>query len=257
MAEQPSRRILIVDDEAMIRELLELLLARSGYITEQAESPEDALKLLERTGKPPTSILIDMQMPGISGGALANRIHSVCGSNMRLIAMSASEPEQTQLEQFDAFLRKPFSEDDLNKVLKGDRVVSEPALKPHTTPVLNPTIYEKLAGSMSRENLDQLYQLCLSDCRRRMDLLHQAFKKSDEVEYRSQGHAIRGSCGMVGAAEMESLAWSIEKDGFAANSMDTLNDLISACERLEGIVGERRISINDDDYTRGGEEKTV
>ncbi|MEG9434757.1 response regulator [Edaphobacter sp. HDX4] len=242
----------------MIRELLELLLARSGYITDQAESPEDALKLLEQTSEPPTSMLIDIQMPGISGGALANRIRSVCGSNMRLIAMSASEPEETQLKQFDAFLRKPFNEDELNKVLKGDRVVvSEPALKPHTTPVLNPTIYQKLAGSMSRENLDQLYQLCLSDCRRRMDLLHQAFKRSDEVEYRSQGHAIRGSCGMVGAAEMESLAWSIEKEGFAADSMDTLKDLMSACQRLEGILGERRVSINDDDYIRGGEEKTV
>jgi CheY-like chemotaxis protein len=259
MAVHPPRRTLVVDDEPMIRELLEILLARNDYIADHAQSGEEALTMLADGNQPhPSVILVDMQLRGISGSTLASQIHSLCDSNIRLIAMSASQPEEAQLEGFDAFLRKPFSEDKLIDVLEDDRLsASNPSVEPQTNPVLDRAVYEKLAGSMSLESLHHLYKLCLSDCQQRIDLLHQALQRGDEKEYRSQGHAIRGSCGMVGAAEMESLAGIVERDGLVATSMDTLTDLMSAWKRLEGIVGKREISVKVSNDKKGDEEKTI
>lgn len=259
MAEQLSRRILVVDDESMIRELLELMLAQDGYVTDQAESAEEALTMVVDKNQSHYSVLlIDMQLPGITGDTLVSRLRAAYGSNLRLIGMSASQPEEALLREFDAFLKKPFDEEALKDVLNGREIrASKLTAKPQTPQILNQTVYERLAGSMSRETLDQLYKLFLNDCHRRIEVLHQTARRNDDAEYRRQGHAIRGSCGMVGAIEVESLAESIEQDGLVATSGDTLNDLTSALEQLEGILGERRVCITEDNHEKGGEEKAI
>src|ERR1700754_2396412 len=114
MSESERRRVLVVDDDTMMRELLELLLTREGYSAETAESGEEALERLKRGYA--DVVLADLQMEGITGVALADQVRVLCG-DVRIIAMSASAPEQEALGAFDGFLPKPFTVEALNRLL--------------------------------------------------------------------------------------------------------------------------------------------
>lgn len=60
-----ARRILVVDDEAAIREILSRLLRREGYDTVVAADGDEALTLIKRES--PDLVLLDIQMPGLDG----------------------------------------------------------------------------------------------------------------------------------------------------------------------------------------------
>ena len=66
-----SRSILIVEDEPDIRELLNFTISRSGYSIIEAETAEDAIKLLD--GGRPELIIIDWMLPGMDGIDLAKK----------------------------------------------------------------------------------------------------------------------------------------------------------------------------------------
>ena len=62
---QEVGRILVVDDEATMRRLLEKLLRMEGYEVVLAGSGEQALAELQNRGA--DTVLLDMRMPGMSG----------------------------------------------------------------------------------------------------------------------------------------------------------------------------------------------
>jgi CheY-like chemotaxis protein len=101
-------RVLIVDDDATIRELLAALLEAEGYAVESAESGEAALALLHRSDSAPNLLLADVQMPGITGAQLARQLRRACGTSTLLLAMSGSQPPAKTISLFDGFLLKPF-----------------------------------------------------------------------------------------------------------------------------------------------------
>lgn len=112
----------MVDDDSMTRELLQLLLTRHGYVAELAESGEAALLILGDKEAQPDAVLTDLQMPGITGKPLADKMRSMCGDNLRVIAMSGSEAGKAALDGFDGFLRKPFSMDALDRLLEREAI---------------------------------------------------------------------------------------------------------------------------------------
>jgi len=243
MTEQPLRQILIIDDDLLIRELMELLLTRKGYKVRQAASGEEALVLLEDTKQlRPSVVLVDMQLPGIAGTALASQLRILLGSGIRILAMSGSEPDEAEMEGFDGFMRKPFREADLNTLLEED-VPSSGGVDSQASSLLNEEVYDKLASSMSQEQLTQLYQLCLDDCRRRIDAMRQAAGQNNMTACRKEAHTIKGSCGMVGAVEIASLGELIESHGLVANPEDALNHMMLACRRLNDHLRVRGLDI--------------
>ena len=54
----------------------------------------------------PDVLLVDLQMPGVSGGQLAEKVRALKGPEPLLLAMSATEVQQQQLLAFDGFLLK-------------------------------------------------------------------------------------------------------------------------------------------------------
>lgn len=64
--------VLIVDDSATDRLYLKEILERNGFETEQAESAEKALEMLER--KAPDLVLMDIVMPGMTGFEATRKI---------------------------------------------------------------------------------------------------------------------------------------------------------------------------------------
>ena len=231
-------RVLVVDDDAVSREVLSLLLTRQGYSVEVADSGDVALLLLqEAQGSLPEVVLTDLQMPGLAGVELACQMHAVCGSPVMLLAMSGSEPGQEVREAFDGFLLKPFSIEALAETLAGRSAVWASGAILEDVIILDQAVYEKLAASMRPERIGQLYAICLDDARRRIEVMRLAASRGDDDVYRKEAHAIKGGCGMVGAAELQRLATSMETRGLdATNHVATLDEFLLGCERLEGML---------------------
>ena len=109
MSQQPiPKRVLVIDDDPMSRELLPLLLEGEGFTVDAADSGESALDLISRGDSAPDLVLADVQLPGISGAQLARKLRSACGPATLLLAMSGSEPAAKTISNFDGFLLKPF-----------------------------------------------------------------------------------------------------------------------------------------------------
>jgi len=231
-------RILVVDDDAVSREVIALHLEQAGYEVETAESGEAALlRLGAGAGLWAGVVLTDVQMPGIAGEELVRRLRGLCGEGTVLLAMSGSEPEGAVRREFDGFLLKPFTMEALAAVIAGGSSGSVDGAAGRDVPTLDESVYRKLVGSMRGERLEQLYALCLSDAETRVAGMRRAASGGEDAAYRKEAHAIKGSCGMVGAAELQRLATSMEEQGLGdANHVASLDEFMLACERLRRIL---------------------
>jgi CheY-like chemotaxis protein/HPt (histidine-containing phosphotransfer) domain-containing protein len=240
-------RILVVDDDALSREVLALLLEHAGYIVEAVDSGDAAMRSLgSARDSSPDVVLADMQMPGTAGKALARELRGLCGAGTRLLAMSGSMPEDEAASEFDGLLLKPFTIDELTAAIATEGVSGEAAREAvfHNQSLLDEGVYQKLAASMRTERLEQLYDLSLVDLEKRVARMREAASNKDDASYRREAHAIRGGCGMVGAVELHTLAASMEDEGIAANHVASLDELIVACQRLRRILMARRVDGN-------------
>jgi len=163
-----------------------------------------------------------------------------------LLAMSATPPSATAPDdgsgrEFDGFLLKPFTMETFTAAIAGKTAgaVKEPNGAAAT--VLDEVVYTKLAGSLRRSQLEQLYTLCLADADRRIATMRQAASGNQDAAYKREAHAIKGGCGMVGALELQTLATSMEERGLRDDHVASLKEFIVACERLRGMLIAREI----------------
>jgi len=86
------RRVLVVDNEEVDRELLRQLLEPTGFVVQQAASGEEALALLRACDgrAPPDAILMDLAMPGIDGWETIRRLRAERLSDAPVAIVSAN-----------------------------------------------------------------------------------------------------------------------------------------------------------------------
>jgi CheY-like chemotaxis protein len=239
-------QVLVIDDDALSREVFVLLLEAAGYTGESAGSGEAALSLLQSASQLPGAILADLQMPGITGNDLAKRLRPLCGPAATLFAMSATPPENGSVRDYDGFLLKPFTIEVFTAALaRADRDATNGSHAQESS-ILDETIYRKLAGSMRPPQLQQLYTLCLADIDARLTKMQSSASNGDDKTYRAEAHAIKGSCGMVGATELQSLATSMEKQGLSDDHVASLKEILLAAKRLQRMLRAREISHSQD-----------
>jgi CheY-like chemotaxis protein len=227
-------KILVVDDDELSRDLIALLLTHEGHSVEVADSGEAAIAHVADTASSPDLVLTDLQMPGISGSALAHKLRQT-GYAALLFAMSGSQPEDDVLGSFDGFLLKPFAMDAVASAVEGSSQVLKDRA-PSDVNALDLETYRKLQTSMKPEKLAQLYKLCLSDVKKRVATMRRAAAEGDDATYRREAHSIKGGCGLVGAIELQTIAASGENHGIVANHVATLDEFLVACERLERML---------------------
>jgi signal transduction histidine kinase/purine-cytosine permease-like protein/DNA-binding NarL/FixJ family response regulator len=85
-----ARRVLLVDNEAVDRELLRQLLEPLGFETRAAGSGEEALRLLREPGWVPDAILMDLAMPGIDGWETIRRLRAEGLADVPVAIVSAN-----------------------------------------------------------------------------------------------------------------------------------------------------------------------
>jgi len=108
-------RILIVDDEPAVADLIEAVLLGEGYTVAIARDGAQALMLARDWC--PDLILMDVRLPGVDGGTAIRRLKSdPVTANIPIVAMSAARNIREQsddLTNADAALSKPFDIDAL------------------------------------------------------------------------------------------------------------------------------------------------
>lgn len=101
-----AKRILVVDDDPAIRRIMRAMLATRGYEVGEAESGEDALKLIGSENY--DLVLVDINLPGISGFEVCREVR--INSEMIIVLMSSGEENRNKALRAGAndYLRKPF-----------------------------------------------------------------------------------------------------------------------------------------------------
>ena len=107
-------KILVVDDEPQVLQVISSILDRAGYATTTAPEPERALEIIAVAGGFDL-VLTDVVMPGMRGPELAKRIRSLSPSSSVML-MSGSTPA-SELPRGIPFLGKPFSSSDLTRAV--------------------------------------------------------------------------------------------------------------------------------------------
>ena len=105
-----QKRILVVDDELDLRDILQCNLEAAGYAVDTAASAEEALTLMHKS---PDLLLLDVMMGGMSGFAFAEKLRKEHASAVPIIFLTAKDTEDDLLQGFsvgaDDYISKPFS----------------------------------------------------------------------------------------------------------------------------------------------------
>ncbi len=117
--EKRKERILIVDDESSLREMLAILLEREGYQIEEAANGQIALGLIQ--SRDFDLIISDMKMPCLGGIGLLRKVREqeIKTPMLMITAFSSTEEavEAMKLGAYD-YITKPFKNDEIRLVIK-------------------------------------------------------------------------------------------------------------------------------------------
>lgn len=115
-----KKRILVVDDDKDILEVLEFILGDAGYEVESSEKGEFAGKLPQSNDSLPNLIILDVLLSGLDGRDICRNLKKAKSTkNIPIIMMSAHPDAEKSSKKAgaDDFLAKPFEMTSLlNKV---------------------------------------------------------------------------------------------------------------------------------------------
>jgi CheY-like chemotaxis protein len=112
-----TKRILVVDDDETIRELLTSVLRRRDLLVDEAADGAEALDLLRQNIY--SVVLLDLLMPNTDGFAVLDELDSALAPPVVLVITGADRSLIKQLDpqRIHGVVRKPFDADDLADVV--------------------------------------------------------------------------------------------------------------------------------------------
>ena len=130
-----SERLLIVDDDPMIRHFVDLVLTQQGYKVASAATPDTAMQVLGRETF--NLVLLDINMPGMTGLDIL-RLMRTRQKRPKILMMTAHRDPATIMKAMeqgaDGYLAKPFKPQDLLRrvetILHGPPPPKPVAVKP-------------------------------------------------------------------------------------------------------------------------------
>jgi len=216
--------VLLIDDDMVSREVMATLLTMEGFTVHAAEGGLAALDLLAEGAFVPAIILIDTQMPGISGIRLIEELRA--RSQAILCAISGSPAPDELVAATDGFLLKPFGGDALLQLLKDNAAVEDPHA-PFATlsdaieaePIVDLKTLGQLRDLMPESAVREIYAAIVADLFKRLAALEEAIACGDGPQVQRIGHSIKGGCAMAGALQAARLGALLE-----AGILDSLSE---------------------------------
>jgi DNA-binding response OmpR family regulator len=104
-----SQRVLVVDDEASIRTIVEYALRDAGFEVIGAARGDEALQVLER--EPVDLVVLDLMLPGVDGLEVCRRIRATRNTPIIMLSARAEELDKVLGLELgaDDYVTKPFS----------------------------------------------------------------------------------------------------------------------------------------------------
>lgn len=117
-----ARRVLVVDDSDVIRQLIAVNLELEGFEVFLAEDGQECLDVVESVS--PDVVTLDVVMPRLDGFATAARLRSGSATRKLPIVMVTACAQESDLARgrelgVDAYVTKPFEPADLVRVVRG------------------------------------------------------------------------------------------------------------------------------------------
>jgi CheY-like chemotaxis protein len=228
--------ILLIDDDLVSREVIATVLTLHGHLVHTAEDGNEALQMLKQRVVTPGVVLLDTQLPGLSGRELIEELRML-GLD-EIILISGSTPSDELIEVADGFLLKPFGPEDLAKLLGQHK----PKIDQETDAgseemVVNPTTLAQFRQLMTEGTVREIYAAVVSDLHKRQEALEKAIGAGNSDEVRRIGHAIKGGCGMAGAMQAARIGALLEsKSDQLDNCATALQELYTATQRVERML---------------------
>lgn len=231
--ERPT--ILLIDDDIVSREVIATVLTLHGHSVHTADNGEAALETLASGTASPEVILVDAQLPGLSGAPLLKQLRKHGATTIFLI--SGSQPAKEIVASADGFLLKPFGPGDLQRLLAGRSSKSAVPVDDADEPVVSPETLAQFRQIMNQATVREIYVTLVTDLKKRLVALETAIATGNKEEVRRLGHAIKGGCGMAGAQQIARLGEFLEsKSDQLDNCATALQELYTATRKLERML---------------------
>jgi len=264
-------RLLLVEDNAVNRELAVRLLGKRGHEVEVATNGREALDLLDEGGFSRfDAVLMDVQMPEMDGMEATAAIRAqerTLGTHLPIIGVTAhamkGDRERCLDGGMDGYVSKPIRPETLFSELA--RLVSDsaplkaqPAAMPKAAGTkaaganpagANPAgaldrsgLLERVDGDM--DLLGDLIGIFKEDSVRQLAAIHDAIENNKAELVRLAAHTLKGTCGNLGAPEAAAVASELEHlaaAGDLTHAKDSLRSLRAHIERLGTLLDEFRV----------------
>ena len=247
-------RVLLIDDDAISREVLAMMLEMHGFPVDSAEDGVQALEFLGRAsvstaaGATPDVILMDAQMPGLSGAGLIEALRKA--SRARIVAISGSDVNDYVRHAADGFLLKPVEPDALKNLLQPGNIAknskppaqdddSQLAADDTDEALIDPAVLGKLKAMMSAASVREIYTATATDLESRLVTLAAAMADGRASEVARVAHAIKGGCAMVGLSIAKDAADRLETSNLPDMWQKELAQLHFALDKLQCILSDR------------------
>ena len=115
----PGTKVLVVDDEPTVREVVASYLRRDGHDVAEAADGTTALELLD--ADPPDLVVLDMMLPGVNGLDVLRRVRAVSSIPVIMLTARAEESDRVSGLELgaDDYVVKPFSPRELAARVNG------------------------------------------------------------------------------------------------------------------------------------------
>ena len=194
-----QKRILIVEDDASMRKLQQVILQRSGYTVLEAENGEEALRIISCESV--DLILTDVLMPGMSGIDLLRKLREdpVTAKIPVIVCTSDSEPQNVQEALrlgIAGYILKPIVARDLvRKIVKAEKMLE---------PVLSDPSRTVSQLDLQVSEFQELLYLMIEDGKSRLKEIGKSIEAGDLSQFFSFSRDILTSADNFGAVALHS-----------------------------------------------------
>jgi two-component system sensor histidine kinase/response regulator len=220
-------RILVAEDNRVNRKLVTTLLQKRGHTVTAVDTGRTAVESIDAARTPFDVVLMDVQMPGMSGFEAAQAIRDREGTRGRrlpIVALTAhalqGDRERCLDAGMDGYLSKPIDVDGLIETVErfGDglprtgRPRTGPRSRPDAHVVFDPRAALAHTGG-DRRLLAEMVALFRSDCPSYLRRLASALERRQGEALRMAAHGLKGALATVGSERGRELAAELEELG--------------------------------------------